>query len=989
MAAISNRSRLQHGIGALLLLLGVIIGVPVALIILGGNPLPTAITWADLRDALFTPDDGTILLGLVTIIGWLAWAVFALSVILELITVVSRHRIRIQLPGLAAPQRAAAGLLVAVAAMITTPTVVSMPPSAPAPPALILPASTPPAEPPPAAEPDAVPAGQTGIERGRVHVVRTGDDLWTLAERYYGQGTDWRRIAGANPTVLTGGPDRLEVGWRLVIPGVDAPEKDMRTIAVRRGDTLSSIAERVLGSASRWPELYRANRSQLSDPDVLPIGIRLVIPGEPSAEKPERRADPTTSPDEELTPPTPPPDPTPEPQPTSAQPTAEPSANSATTQPATPTGTHDDVDLLDQALPALAAGGLLAAGLVEGLAWRRRVQLQARPKGRRIPPVPAVTAPVATALRRQQRPLSLRTLDRAMRAIAAHCRTTRTTPPPLRFAMVSDDQIELIMAEPALDTPAGFTVEGRSWLLDRSDAGYLATIPGIGESPRPWPALVTLGRDDKDRLVLADLEALRLLHLDLESSDAGAAALAAMAVELSFSPWADEMILTVVGAAVRLPDALGKHNVTCTDDLDGLITRLEHRAAVQRAQQANSLLGQRRIDPDLTDPWAPEIVLIGSPVPDTQADRLANLLDAESSVALAAVVVGTGTPSAWTLRCEVDQPATLEPLGLRLTPQVLEADEFTAVVDLVETTGREETEPAPWWWPPDRQPPDPPPDNVTYLDSTLPGWGEALDAERRSMIMTAIRSGENPMAPRHPLLRLLGPIDLQAAAGVEPPRASRQCLEYCAWLLENSGTSAQAMGAALAVAEGTRRSNMSRLRTWLGDRPEGGPYLPDAYSGRITLSPEVSSDWQRVQILTASGVNRAGDATLRAVLDLVRGAPLADAAPGQWHWAEELRTDMISCVRDVGAELAERALDAGDLSLARWAASRALVAAPGDELLLAARIRTEHRAGNTAETERLALQLAAQARALGVDLDPQTVAVLQQAMEGQVRARLA
>ena len=76
-------------------------------------------------------------------------------------------------------------------------------------------------------------------------------------------------------------------------------------------------------------------------------------------------------------------------------------------------------------------------------------------------------------------------------------------------------------------------------------------------------------------------------------------------------------------------------------------------------------------------------------------------------------------------------------------------------------------------------------------------------------------------------------------------------------------------------------------------------------------------------------------------------------------------------------------------SLARWAASRALVAAPGDELLLAARIRTEHLAGNTAETERLALQLAAQARALGVDLDPETVAVLQQAMEGQVRARLA
>ena len=30
-----------------------------------------------------------------------------------------------------------------------------------------------------------------------------------------------------------------------------------------------------------------------------------------------------------------------------------------------------------------------------------------------------------------------------------------------------------------------------------------------------------------------------------------------MAVELSFSPWAEEMILTLVGGSERLPEALG------------------------------------------------------------------------------------------------------------------------------------------------------------------------------------------------------------------------------------------------------------------------------------------------------------------------------------------------------------------------------------------------------------------------------------------------
>ena len=119
------------------------------------------------------------------------------------------------------------------------------------------------------------------------------------------------------------------------------------------------------------------------------------------------------------------------------------------------------------------------------------------------------------------------------------------------------------------------------------------------------------------------------------------------------------------------------------------------------------------------------------------------------------------------------------------------------------------------------------------------------------------------------------------------------------------------MASALAVAEGTRRSNMSRLRSWLGEDPTTGePYLPDAYTGRIVLHPRSARTGSGCRSSPAGGVNRASDDGLRAALELVRGAPLADAAPGQWHWAEELRTDMISCVRDIGAELADRALAA-------------------------------------------------------------------------------
>jgi hypothetical protein len=513
-------------------------------------------------------------------------------------------------------------------------------------------------------------------------------------------------------------------------------------------------------------------------------------------------------------------------------------------------------------------------------------------------------------------------------------------------------------------------------------------VPGLSEAARPWPALVSLGRDERERLVLGDLESFGLLELDADSDFAVADLLAAMAVELSFSPWADEMIVTLLGGGERLPEALGKHNVLRTTDCDGLLDRLEHRAAMQREHRRYPVLSQHRIDPDLADPWAPEVVLVEQELSAAQCARLSALINAEPRVTTAAVVVGPVPSAAWSLHGDgssADRRVVLEPTGLSLTPQWLEPPEVSAVVDLVEGTGSAETTPAPWWSDIAEQP-DPPPDNVTYLDSRSTTWGTTSTAER-ALIMEAAMDPDRTV--HHPTLQMLGPIELLGAKGTAPARAAKQCLEYCAWLLENPGSSAQTMVAALAVAEGTRRSNMSRLRSWLGTSPGGDAYLPDAYTGRITLHPAVSSDWQRLQILTSAGVNRASDDSLRAALELVRGAPLADAAPGQWHWAEELRTDMISCVRDIGLELADRALLAGDLELARWAAARALLAAPGDELLLAARIRTERTAGNAAETERLALQLAAQARTLGVDLDPATVSLLQRVMEGQVRARLA
>jgi LysM repeat protein len=996
-------ARLVRGLGSLGVLLLGLVGIPAVLALLGGNPLPGDLSWSTVWQALSTSADATYLVGLLTILGWLAWLAFALSVISELVVLISRQRIQIHLPGLAVPQRFAAGLLISVITMISGPQAVQADPppgqqvaaatAVPGPSELIIEAAETPT-PTATAAPRAARADHTG----RQHVVQAGDDLWSLAERYYADGRDWRKIATANPGVLTGGPDRLHVGWRLKIPDLDQdhPHRDARLVTVRRGDTLSSIAERELGRASRWPAIFYANRAQLQDPDELAVGMRLVLP---KAKK--SSADATTSdqhPDlrkhrndaqpperHQKSPPQPEPSVVPsEPPASTSQPSA--SASQLDSPQEVPTGSRQAIDVT--ALRLVGVGGLLAAGVLSGLALRRRMQLQTRPTGQRIVHPTAQARDVEVALGRRQRPLSLRTLDRAMRAIAAHCMEADIAPPPLQLAFVGESEIELRLREPCSNAPVGFTVRGHSWFLEDTDVEYLRSVPGLSEASRPWPALVTLGRDEDDRLVLGDLEAFGMLQLETGAGLPIADLLAAMTVELSFSPWADEMIITLLGEGRRLPEALGRHNVICTDDGDALLDRLEERAVLQREYRRYETLSQHRTDPDLAEPWAPEIVLAEQPLTAAQNSRLSALIDAKPRVALAAVVVAPVPDAPWSLRAgdsPQDNRVVLEPTGLSLSPQYLEPPELTALVDLIETTGSQDTTPAPWWSDIAVQPDPPPPDNVTYLDSRLTTW-ETANIER-ALIMEAAMDPGSPV--HHPILQLLGPIELLDAAGVVPPRAAKQCLEYCAWLLEHPGSTAQAMVAALAVAEGTRRSNMSRLRGWLGTSPEGEAYLPDAYTGRITLHPAVSSDWQRLQILTSSGVNRASDESLAAALGLVRGAPLADAAPGQWHWAEELRTDIISCIRDIGVELADRALLAGDLERARWAASRALIAAPGDELLLAARIRTEHTAGNTAETERLSLQLAAQARMLGVDLDDETVSLLQRIMEGRVRARLA
>ena len=52
----------------------------------------------------------------------------------------------------------------------------------------------------------------------------------------------------------------------------------VQTYTVQAGDTLSKIAQHLLGDATAYPRIFEANRDQLSDPDKIKRGQVLKIP---------------------------------------------------------------------------------------------------------------------------------------------------------------------------------------------------------------------------------------------------------------------------------------------------------------------------------------------------------------------------------------------------------------------------------------------------------------------------------------------------------------------------------------------------------------------------------------------------------------------------------------------------------------------------------------------------------------------------------------
>lgn len=66
-------------------------------------------------------------------------------------------------------------------------------------------------------------------------------------------------------------------GGADTVPGTP-PDAAGQRYTVKAGDTLSHIAQRYYGNASDWRRIYEANRGTIKDPDLIHPGQEIDIP---------------------------------------------------------------------------------------------------------------------------------------------------------------------------------------------------------------------------------------------------------------------------------------------------------------------------------------------------------------------------------------------------------------------------------------------------------------------------------------------------------------------------------------------------------------------------------------------------------------------------------------------------------------------------------------------------------------------------------------
>ncbi|MGW3946327.1 hypothetical protein ACWEBH_09295, partial [Micrococcus endophyticus] len=644
--------------GALLVLLLLMLGIPAALILFAGNPVPTM---PELQQALTGVDfGGTFLLGTVLpLIGWAFWASFMFSVLVEARAALSNVTAP-QLPGLR-PQQALAGALVAAVLAIGAGT-----------PSMAMTLDQGINGPSISAQLEEAPAESAERQTGQEYTFQPGDTLWGVAEQEVGEGSRWGELAEglknrpqADGATMTD-PNLIHAGWTVELPESQPQAAAQAPAPTSETEESAVAAPQTQAEAPEAPAAAQAPAAEDTPaPEQAPAAPAASVPGEvrPQSEH-EQVQEPAPAPDA----------------------SAVPGAAFVAAPDQQGPGQADAEAAQPEQVEWSTLGGIgafAAAGLLGVLGARRALQRRRRRPGQQVPMPESEHAPIEAQLRVVAEAEQADELDVVQRWLARWAQQNGTALPELFLVRVSAREIALYLMGPA-QLPAPFVAaaeDGTVWTLESGAIELDADLPSA-----PWPGLVTVGQDDTDAQVLLDLERLGTLGIEGDPQLAPQV-LDAMAVELATSAWSENVQVTLVGVAPGLASVVGGDRVRQIDDLDHLIRMLQGKA--QNTHEALTEQGAASLDEakamSAEGDWAPEIVLLGLHPDPEQARQINELAAAIPHLGIAAVTTSNPLDAQWVLTLEDERNADLQPTGQHLRPQLVTPQETEQITQVLAT----------------------------------------------------------------------------------------------------------------------------------------------------------------------------------------------------------------------------------------------------------------------------------------------------------------
>jgi hypothetical protein len=889
------RERLS-GIAACLLIIALLLGMPAVLIRVGVNPIPDHLpTFHGLVALLTTPDDGSAALAALGYAGWLLWIVLALMLLAE-ITAQLRGVQTPDVPGLHLPQLAVRQLVAAAAALfLAAPLVLAhTTPSVAAPPAAAAPQDARTA----VSGEHRLPAERkTHAHRPAEHLVRPGDTLSGLAERYLDDAHRWPEIYDATQSVrqpdgrhLTD-PDLIGDGWtvRVPYPAADAtdPKRPVTERQVRQGDTLSDLAETQLGNANRWPEIYRASEhvrqpggAHLQNPNLIRPGWTLRIPTPstsgskpsttakhdapptPRQPSPHDHQEPSASHDAEPTPAAPP-APTSPPTTAATRGAPTPASKADRSAPADvpePTVTAPTAGLeASWILSGLGVGGVVLAGSAYLTLRRRRdQQMRMRAPGSTVPqPEPAIRPVEKTIIAVGAVSAdAVRAMDQRLRELASTHIASGRPIPRVETVELTDQRIVLHLSEVAdLSEPWTKGSDQRTWSTRHTDACAGGTV----EQPAPYPLLVTLGTGDDGHIWLLNLEGLGVIDVAGDRTY-GDDLLRYVGAELAVNPWSRDVTIACVGVATEVaPMNVERIRTFDSPEAAAKDVRPEAEATVGRASAVGVSTVAARAAQLADEAWPAQVLLLDGELADDPS--MADLLDLTSAnperSATVVLLVADSAVAArdhHVVRVDAHGRLTIPHLGLDLISVGLTPDEAEGCALLLGQADTVVDSTVPEFLP-TKEVDEAVATPATDDDGELREGPSTCETLEPHWVSTHTHA-DPPPAPKfsdseldvdladwfaescdRPRLTLLGPVRVRAHGRAIPKRKPyyTELLAYLA--LRDNGARPEEVAEAFGLALPSVRTSIKTVRDWLGVNPRTGErHLPEATRSRAAIA---------------------------------------------------------------------------------------------------------------------------------------------------------